>query len=97
MTNSPDEVICEHGSKPLFSMFPAWCTLDEKVHGAPERGVHPCGGAPGWPRFRKAKMPDAQLSKAPAVSHCEIQLDILTKLAVPCGRNIKRVVAWLSR
>ena len=46
---------------------------------------------------REAKMPKAQLSKAPAVSHREIQLDILTKLAVPCGRNIKRVVAWLSR
>ena len=33
------------------------------------------------PLAREAKMPKAQLSKAPAVSYCEIQLDILTKLA----------------
>ena len=33
------------------------------------------------PLAREAKMPKAQLSKAPAVSYSEFQLDILTKLA----------------
>ena len=42
--------------------------------------MHPCSGVPGRLRFRKAKMPDAQLSRAPAVSYCDFQLDILTKL-----------------
>ena len=37
------------------------------------------------PLVCEAKMPDAQLSKAPSVSYREFQLDILTKLAVPTG------------
>ena len=58
------------------------------------------------PLAREAKMPKAQLSKAPAVSYCEIQLDILTKLAGRTVPNVQLdwyalrygiVVAWLSR
>ena len=45
------------------------------------------------PLAREAKMPKAQLSKAPAVSYCEIQLDILTKLAGPDGKPIATMVS----
>ena len=41
------------------------------------------------PLPHEAKMPDAQLSKAPSVSYREFQLDILTKLAGHLGRNFK--------
>jgi len=41
------------------------------------------------PLAREAKMPKAQLSKAPAVSYCENQLDILTKLAGRTGPNVQ--------
>ena len=53
----------------------------KKVNGSLPEKSEPLLSTRYEPLAREAKMPKAQLSKAPAVSYCKIQLDILTKLA----------------
>ena len=65
------------------------CLLVQKVNGSLPEKSEPLLSARYEPLAREAKMPKAQLSKAPAVSYCEIQLDILTKLAGRTVRNHK--------
>ena len=49
------------------------------------------------PSAHEAEIPKAQLSKAPAVSYCEIQLDILTKLAEHIVHIMGRKRQWRLR
>ena len=51
------------------------------MNGSLYEKINPCRMSVYLQLAREAKMLKAQLSKAPAVSYCEFQLDILTKLA----------------